>query len=123
MFLAQRPKNLSTGFRIESMFGLDYRHQAIATTDAPRVLRENIIAGLGPLLPGANPPDVQVHLAAAGTSSLDYAVTVDLPGDAAPNARDLRLALARIFVDTCNEQGWVIPFPQITVHPAGASPA
>ena len=118
MFLAQRPKNLSTGFRIESVFGLDYRHQAIATTDVPRILREQMVAGLSKLLPSEQVREVQVHMANVGTSSLDFAVAVDLHGDAADKDRGIRLALARIFVETCNTQGWVIPFTQVVIHKA-----
>jgi hypothetical protein len=28
----------------------------------------------------------------------------------------LERALARLLVDVCNENGWVIPFTQITLH-------
>jgi hypothetical protein len=117
-FLAQRPKNLSSGFRIESTFGIDYRHQAIAVTDVPRILREQMTAGLSAMLTREQLVDVQVHVSSPGSSSLDYLVTVDLHGDAADKARGIRLALARIFVETCNAQGWVIPFTQVVIHKA-----
>jgi len=122
-FLSQRPNNLSSGFRIESTFGIDYRHLPIAVTDVPRILREQIITGLAAMLPKEHLRDVQVSLTSPGASSLDYLVTVDLHGESADKARDIRLALTRIFVETCQSQGWVIPFPQITVHTAGVSPA
>lgn len=122
-FLAQQPKNLSSGFRIESTFGIDYRHQAIATTDVPRILREQITAGLSAILPREHVIDVLVQLTSPGVSSLDYLVAVHLHGDAADKTGVVRLALARIFVETCQAQGWVIPFTQITVHSPGASPA
>jgi hypothetical protein len=41
----------------------------------------------------------------------------------ASKLRNLERAIPRICVDVCNEQGWVIPFPQITVHQAEASVA
>jgi hypothetical protein len=115
-FLEHNPKNLSTGTHIESVFGIDYRHQSIATTDVPRVLREKISAGLSLIVSKEHIRDIQVNLRAASASSLDYCIAVDLRGEAAEHGRAIRFALARIFVETCNEQGWLIPFPQITVH-------
>ena len=85
-FLALHPKNLSNGFRISATFGVDYRHQAVATTDIPARMLAKLRAGLPRLLEPAAPLDVQVRFATAAESSLDYAIWVDLPGTAAENA-------------------------------------
>lgn len=117
-YLTRRPVNLSRNFRIESSIGVDYRHLAIATTEIPRVLTEKLAAGLARLVPADQLVAARVDFAAAGASSLDFTATVDLAGAAAVNAREIRFAIQRLLVDTCRENGWEIPFTQITVHQA-----
>ena len=65
------------------------------------------------------------ELAAAGASSLDVEIILDLKGDAAPRYRELERALQRLGVEACNAHGWVIPFGQVTVHmaPSAAPPS
>ena len=117
-FLALHPRNLSNGFRISATFGVDYRHQAVATTDIPARMLAKLRAGLPRLLEPAAPLDVQVRFATAAESSLDYAIWVDLPGTAAPAEIWLPGAIQQLLVEACNENGWTIPFRQITVHSA-----
>lgn len=118
-FLSLAPRNLSgESFRVETRFGIDYRHQKECTTVVPGVMekavREGIAAVAGPgLVKG-----VSVQFAAAAASSLDFEVEVDLAGEAAPLYEKVQYALQRILVDCCNENGWGIPFQQITVHRA-----
>ena len=64
--------------------------------------------------------NLTVEFKEASASSLDYEVMADLHGDLAPRLETLRRLIQRVLVDTCNEQGWVIPFTQITVHQADA---
>lgn len=117
-FLALHPRNLSSNFRIETTVGLDYRHQAIATTDVPAILTRKLEAGLAALVEPAHLLDVDVQLAQTGVSALVFAIAIDLAGEAAPRARDVRLALSALFVEACNENAWVIPFNQLTLHQA-----
>ena len=115
-FLALNPRNRSAGFRIESTFGIDYRHQALATTEIPAKMRAKLQAEL-PMRIGADAlRDVQVHFAKAHSSALEYAVWTDCAGAAAPVADRIPGEIQRILVDSCNENGWTIPFTQITVH-------
>ena len=115
-FLGLQPRNLSSGFRVESTFGLDYRHQAIATAEIPAKMRAKLQAELPGVVGADNVADVQVFFACADRSSLDYSIWVDLKGAAAPRSLWVPGAIQRILVDACNENGWTIPFPQITVH-------
>jgi len=117
-FLALNPRNLSANFRIESTFGIDYKHQPQATTEIPAKMEEKLKTELPKLIDPKNILDVSVAFSAASASSLDYIVAVDLKGDSAHQAREARLAISRILVDACNENGWQIPFKQITVHQA-----
>ena len=60
--------------------------------------------------------DVLVEFSEAGASSLDYRIYVVLNGQAANAYYRAQRLVAQACVETCNREGWVIPFTQITVH-------
>ncbi len=115
-FLGLHPSNLSDRFRVATTFGVDYRHQAIATTEIPEKMRAKLQAELPSVVAAANILDIQVFFSCANSSSLDYSIWVDMKGAAAPANGRIPGAIQRILVDACNENGWIIPFPQMTVH-------
>lgn len=116
-FLTLAPRNLSeTTFRVESRFGIDYKHQAECTTHVPEAMAAALRSGITGLLGEAAVKNVQVQFAVAGASSLDYEVEVDVSGSEASRYEEIQYALQRILVDCCNENGWEIPFQQITLH-------
>ena len=115
-FLALNPRNRSAGFRVESTFGIDYRHQAAATTEIPARMRAKLRAELPKVVGAEALRDVLVLFARANDSSLDYVVWADLAGAAAPLANRIPGEIQRLLVEACNENGWTIPFPQLTVH-------
>ena len=115
-YLALSPRNLSTGFRITTTFGIDYKHQADSVTTIPDLMQQKLEAGLRELVGAAQLKHVRVHLSEAGASSLDYEIDVDVAGEAAPKRDIIRRAIASLLVEACNEHGWEIPFPQLTVH-------
>jgi len=119
-FLALSPRNLSTGFRVECGFGIDYKHQADSTQSIPRVMQERLSDELPGTLGEGSLRNVRVELREAGASSLDYEVEIDLDGNAAPELPEIRRAVTRILVEACNDHGWEIPFQQVTVHGVGA---
>ena len=121
-YLSAAPTNLSAGFTARLVFGLDYRHQAEITTEIPRRLGEFVTNRLRDSVVGDAVGDVETFFAAAGSSSLDLRIAVDLDGSAAPFYRIVPRMVAGFCVDACNEYGWTIPFEQITVHAAGAPP-
>jgi hypothetical protein len=47
---------------------------------------------------------------------LDYSIWVDLKGAAAPASGIIPGAIQRILVEACNENNWIIPFTQVTIH-------
>jgi hypothetical protein len=117
-FLDQHPVNLSRGFAIYFLFGVDYAHQAAVTEEIPTMLKAAIEdgfakAGLSHVL-----KSMFVEFSEAGASSLDMAVFAEFDSDAADSYYKLRRLLRRIAVDACTANGWVIPFTQITVHAA-----
>jgi small-conductance mechanosensitive channel len=118
-FLALNPANLSWGFRVNSTFGIDYRHQAQCTEEIPHRLREHIFRGLVEMVGHEPIRSLKVEFKAAGASSLDYEILADFDGTVADKLEVLRRAVQRLAVDACNEHGWTIPFMQVTLHQAG----
>ncbi|MDX1734117.1 MAG: mechanosensitive ion channel [Halioglobus sp.] len=115
-YLAASPRNLSTGFRVSTRFGIDYRHQADSTSSIPTIMQKKLEAGLSEMLGAENIRHLQVEFSEAGDSSLDYSILVDLDGASAAKYMAIRRKVSRLLVDACNEQGWEIPFPHVTVH-------
>jgi hypothetical protein len=118
VFVGLNPRRLSERFRVVSTFGIDYRHQAIATTEVPERMREKLAQALPDLIPREHIKAIAVHFQSAAASSLDYEIHVDVAGDAARQAPLIRSSIQRILVDACNDNGWEIPFTQITLHQA-----
>lgn len=118
-FLSKSAVNLSGSFRISSTFGVDYKLQEISTTIIPEKMwafmtRELCsVTGDHELL-----LSLKVEFASAGASSLDFEIIADFDGSLAPKYQALTRAIQRIAVDCCNENGWEIPFTQITLHNA-----
>ncbi|MBK5929473.1 hypothetical protein [Halochromatium salexigens] len=117
-FLQQHPRRLSEGFRLVEHFGIDYRHQAIATDEVPRLMQAALEEALPTRLDETQLQAVSVSLERAGTSALDYRIEVRLDGTAAPQAERIRCAIQGILVEACNQHDWTIPFTQITLHQA-----
>jgi hypothetical protein len=120
IFVGLNPRRLSEGFRIVSTFGIDYRHQAIATTEVPERMRQRLEEGLTDVVPREHIKAVAVYFQSAAASSLDYEIQVDVAGDAARQTPLIRHAIQRILVDACKDNGWEIPFTQMTLHQAPA---
>lgn len=117
-FLTLSPENLSTGFRVKSTFGVDYRHQPVCTGEIPGILTERLERALIDRFGHEVLHNLAVEFEAAGSSSLDYAVLADFTGEAAQRYNAIQRLLQKLCVDVCNEHGWVIPFTQVTVHQA-----
>ncbi len=118
-FLGQNPINLSrNSFGVSITFGIDYAHQAIATTTVPEHFKNVIQEKLAAEEVGAHLVSLLVQFQAAAASSLDILIYATFSGSAAASYFSISRLLQRIIVDACNDQGWGIPFNQITVHQA-----
>lgn len=118
-FLSMAPVNLSNSFRVKVIFGIDYAHQAIATSEVVDYFKAILKSRIVELLEDREHLNtVNVEFNSAGASSLDYAVLADFKGAAASRYNKLERGIQKICVDICNEKEWVIPFTQITVHQA-----
>jgi hypothetical protein len=118
-FIELIPENLSHGFRIQSLCELDYSHQSIATGEAVEIISQAFEQGLIRELGREGIKSVRAEFRAAAASSLELVVLADFAGELAPRYNLLERALQRMWVDVCNERGWIIPFTQITLHQAG----
>lgn len=118
-FVAACPATLSTGFRVKSVIGVDYAHQAEATAAIPAAMQADIRAGLAAAGFRDALRSLKVEFAQAAASSLDLAILADFDGEAAPKLRQIERLLAALATDSCTRRGWGIPFSQVTVHMAG----
>lgn len=118
-FAAQSIERLSDGYRVSVTFGLDYQDQAEITTSMPAILEHGIASAWRESPWADSLLSTLVEFQSAGASSLDLFVRVDLTGDQAMDIEAQKRFLARVSVDVCNEQGWTIPFTQLTLHVAG----
>ncbi len=120
-YLSAAPTNLSMDFRIAVTFGIDYEHQAICTTEVAPQFQARLEQEIPNLVSEDTIRKLNVEFKEAGASSLDFAVLADFSGEAASKYSSLRRAIQRILVDVCNEQGYGIPFTQVTVHEAAGN--
>ncbi|MEM8647633.1 MAG: hypothetical protein AAGF86_14970 [Pseudomonadota bacterium] len=116
-FLEQNPKNVSEGYRSTIEFGIDYSHQAAAASgEISRIMRDHVDREIRSLVDSDKLLATIVTLFRAGSSSLDYEIEVDVAPGTGHLYDPIAHAMARIAVECCTENGWTIPFPQLTVH-------
>ncbi len=115
-FLAASPTNLSSGFRIESRFGIDYAHQAEATQAIPQKLQEALRESCAGMPYGKGLELLEVDFCEAGSSSLDYEIAAIFKGEAAQYWEHIPEDLQRFAVDAAIALDLTIPFPQLVVH-------
>lgn len=119
-FLAEKPKNLSLGYRAEVTFGISYGHQAASTGEIIETLRDHVRKGMLALVSEEHLKGVSIELMEAADSAIVYEVEADLDGAVAHRMEEFERELVRLCVDACNHNGWEIPFPQLVVHGMGS---
>jgi len=118
-FIEQGVRNLTReGFGIACTFGIDYQHQAVSLTMVPERLKSGIIdyferAGLKHQI-----KELLLEFNSAGSSSLDYRIYLIMKGEAASAYYRVQRMVQQACVETCNREGWIIPFTQVTLHTA-----
>ena len=121
-FIEQNVRNLTReGYGVACSFGIDYQHQAICLTAVPELLKAGIIERFDQAGMKDDIKDILVEFSTAGSSSLDYRIYMILKGTAANAYYRVQRMVQQACVDTCNREGWVIPFTQVTVHSADVS--
>jgi hypothetical protein len=115
-FYRENLRNLSYGFSLSITFGIDYKHQAISTTDVPVILKQAVEQALKQSDSGKHIENVLVEFQDAGASALNYLINVSVNGAAADSYYAIGRLLQRACVDCCNSNNWVIPFNQMTIN-------
>lgn len=117
-FLDEAPVCLSQNFRIRETIGVSYSLQAEAVSTMSGVLHEHVSKRIEEEGYGNYLMNLAVEFEYANASSLDFAVIADYNGELAHAHNRLRRAMQRWCVEACTEQGWEIPFTQVTLHQA-----
>ncbi|HEU4418229.1 MAG TPA: hypothetical protein VFT55_04780 [Planctomycetota bacterium] len=115
-FLQQQPRNLSRGFVVSTTLGIDYSHQAEATTAIPARMQEAVQQGLAAGVAAGELLEVRADLLTAANSKLEYVVLARFAGSAAMNYFDLQRRMQSLLVAACTQNGWRIPYPQLTLQ-------
>ncbi len=115
-FLQLKLENLSHGFRLETTVGIDYAHRLHANDDVAQKITDVVESGLINDIGHDSLKCIKVEFYQAGESSLDYRILADFDGSTAAKYRYLQRRLQALFLDACNQYGWEIPFPQLTLH-------
>ncbi len=115
-FLSLSPKNLSKSFRIKETFGISYSHQKQSTSEIVQILQESIIQRANDEGYKDAIQSIRVEFESAADSSLNLVVIADFKGEVADIYTRLRRSIQRWCVDACTENGWDIPYPQLTLH-------
>ncbi|MBX2808931.1 MAG: hypothetical protein KTR20_09910 [Cellvibrionaceae bacterium] len=117
-FLACSLKNLSHGFTVVELFGIDYQHQPQVTETILATYKNALALRLQQTTFQAALVALTVEFNNASASSLDFKVMLQFNGDIAADYFKIKRWVQATSVDIANEQAWVIPFQQLTVHRA-----
>ncbi len=106
----------SKQIRITNNFGIGYELQNIALDEVPNTFQAFVKRHLENANLDTTDIDVRVEFDKAGESSLDYIVIALLGSKASKYFYRIERTIQQACVAACNEKGWGIPFPQLTVH-------
>ncbi len=115
-FLSLSPKSLSKSFRIKETIGISYAHQSQSTNEIVEILKMTLNKRAIEEGYKEDFHNINVEFESAADSSLNIVVIADFKGSVADIYMRLRRSIQRWCVDACTENGWDIPFPQLTVH-------
>lgn len=119
-YLALNPVNLSSGFGIQIVFGVDYEHQEVVLSEVISNFKAHLNERLDQDFSSdsENFHGLTVEFQDAAASSLDVFVLLKCAGCMASRKPVLERRLKSYLVEACNKFGYGIPFQQITVHQA-----
>jgi hypothetical protein len=117
-YLALNPVNLSGGFGVEVIFGVDYSHQKLFTNELLDIFRkefkEKMTNEIGENSNHLKNIDISIHR--ANESSLDLRIFMICEGELAPYKLLVEREASKVLINICNQHNYVIPFNQMTVH-------
>jgi len=116
-FYARTVTNLTRGgsFGVDGRFRVDFDRQGEALDEVPRVLRTAIRDALAASDLGEFVKDVEVELAEAGDSALQFWLFVTMHARAAKSYWRVQRLVQAACVQACTGRGWTIPFPHLSV--------
>ena len=119
-FLKMNPLNLSNGFGIKQIIGVDYQHQSILLDEVVPNFKEAVTKSLKEFLKDEYKSvyEFQIDFLKSGSSSLDIRFFLICSGALASKKLLLERTIQNAFVKVCNDNHYVIPFTQMTVHMA-----
>ena len=119
-FYSMSVMNLSRNktFGIAVTFGFDYSLQHLSLKTIPETLKAGVLARLAEedYEYGKDITNVLVELASAGASSLDFLIYTNVSCGKAADYFAIERLVQQTCVQVANEQQWLIPFPQLTLH-------
>lgn len=122
-FLNLSAQNLSRdGFGIVVVFGIDYQHQAIALDQVSARFKSGLQAAFSNSDYADDLKDLVVDFKSAASNSLDYLVYATMDGRVADSYFSIGRLIQKTCVEICNQEAWVIPFSQLTIHRAESPP-
>ena len=107
-------ENLTRGFRIFSILGLDYCVQAQMLTDILPYFQSYFKEHLS----HSGIQDISLDFNDCGADSLNLLLTINCDGDLASQYKALKRKIQQLFLAACNEKNLGIPFRQLTIHQA-----
>ncbi|PIQ99131.1 MAG: hypothetical protein COV66_14725 [Nitrospinae bacterium CG11_big_fil_rev_8_21_14_0_20_45_15] len=120
-FLTLKPMNLSSGFVVVVVFGLDYSIQSKICDEIPDLfqarLEEIFKASLNSQPPAMD--YIKTKFSSAAASALEIIVIAGINGMHAENYFSIKRDITKSLVMICNENGFTIPFNQMTVSFSG----
>lgn len=122
-FLSLNPLNLSKGYGIEQIIGVDYQHQQPLLSQVVPRFKQRVSDFLKEELKDEYQyiKEFSVEYKNAGASSLDIRFFLICSGELGAKKLLLERRIQMGFVDVCNEFGYVIPFTQLTLHMPNAN--
>jgi hypothetical protein len=113
-YLALTPINLSHGFTLDIIWGLDYLDQLTLLTTIIPSLETKLKVILGQY--AYAPTDFTLDFHSAGASSLNINLIAKFKGDFAENRNIILKELQAILLSLCTEKNLNLPFNQMVVH-------
>ena len=115
-FLIETPRNLSSGFTLHEIFGLDYQYQKNITTTILKAYHRALHLAFERSEFAKHLLFFDVEFEKASSSSLDFKVTASFDGEAAEHYFKIKRFIQKESVDIANREQWLIPFEQMTLH-------
>jgi small-conductance mechanosensitive channel len=116
-FLSLSPQNYSMGFQVQARFGLDYSLQTVVGgRELPHALILKLKNRFNLEFQQGNFLAVDVRLMSLGQSSLDLEVSLNVNGKNADKRKSIEADLNFAVIEICDQNHWLIPFPQLVVH-------